>query len=190
LEGETFTVFEDMEPLKAEALVLDTSLLYETNFCYPERKDKNAEQYLDADGGLHYEEAYGIRDDGSVYGNFSVTLPKFNTKIGSYEQLNQQMEKLMELAHEDKDSFFQEIGELEQDEWISWWRKHEYSHLYIGESYISMYYARKGYEGGMRDWRNSMPLIFDRETGLMLHMDDLFTVEKSVYMKRLTIMCW
>ena len=96
----------------------------------------------------------------------------------------------MELAHEDKDSFFQEIGELEQDEWISWWRKHEYSHLYIGESYISMYYARKGYEGGMRDWRNSMPLIFDRETGLMLHMDDLFTVEKSVYMKRLTIMCW
>lgn len=186
LEGETFMVFEDMEPLKAEALVLDTSLLYEANFYYPGRKDENAEQYLDADGGLHYEEAYGIRDDGSVYGNFSVTLPKFNTKIGSYEQLNQQMEKLMELAHEDKDSFFEEIGGLEQDEWISWWRKHEYSHLYIGENYISMYYAREGYEGGMRDWRNSMPLIFDRETGLMLHMDDLFTVEKSVYMKRLT----
>ena len=38
----------------------------------------------------------------------------------------------------------------------------------------------------MREWKNSLPLIFDRETGLMLHMDDLFTVEESIYMKRLT----
>lgn len=31
-----------------------------------------------------------------------------------------------------------------------------------------------------------MPLIFDRETGELLHMDDLFTVERKFYMKRLT----
>lgn len=186
LDGETFVVFEDMEPLTAEELVLDTSLLYELNFYYPGREDENAEQYLDVDGELHYEESFGTREDGSACGAFSITLPKFNSELDSYEQLNQQMEKLLELALEDKDSFFQEISELDQDPWITWHREHEYSHLYIGEKYISMYYSRGGYEGGMRDWKDSLPLIFDRETGHMLHMNDLFTVEESIYMKRLT----
>ncbi|MBD5546651.1 MAG: DUF5050 domain-containing protein [Lachnospiraceae bacterium] len=186
LDGETFIVFEDMEPLTAEELVLDTSLLYETNFYYPGRTDENAGQYLDADGEFHYEESFGTREDGSTYGDFSITLPKFNSELTSYEQLNQQMEKLLELALEDKDSFFQEISERDKDKCISWCRQHGYSRLYIGETYISMYYSRGGYEGGMREWRNSLPLIFDRETGLMLHMDDLFTVEESIYMKRLT----
>lgn len=186
LDGETFVVFEDMEPLMAEELVLDTSLLYEADFYYPGRADENAEQYLDTDERLHYEDSFGTREDGSTYGDFSITLPKFNDKLDSYKQLNQQMEALMELALEDKDSFFQEIGELDQEQWISWHREYDYSHLYIGENYISMYHSVGGYEGGMRGWRNSLPLIFDRETGLMLHMNDLFTVEESIYMKRLT----
>ncbi len=186
LDGETFVVFEDMEPLTAEELVLDTSLLYMDDIYYLGRTDENAEEYLDVDGDLYYEESFGTKEAGSVYGYFSITLPKFNAKLDSYEQLNQQMEELFKLALEDKDSFFQEMSELNQDNWISWRREHEYSHLYIGEKYISMHYARGGYEGGMRDWKQSMPLIFDRETGLMLHMDNLFTVEESVYMKRLT----
>ena len=187
LDGETFVVFEDMEPLTAEELVLDTSLLAELIFYYPGRTDENAKQYLDSDGELHYEESFGKRKDGSTYGDFSITLPKFNSELASYEQLNKQMEKLLELALEDKESFFQEISdEQDQDYCASWYREHEYSNLYIGEKYISMHYYRRGYEGGMRDWKNSLPLIFDRETGKMLHMEDLFTVEESVYMKRLT----
>lgn len=186
LDGEKFVVFEDMEPLAPEKLVLDSSFLYECNYYYPGRTDENAERYLDAEGELYYEESFGTREDGSTYGNFSIRLPKFNSELASYKLLNQQMEGLLELAMEDKDSFFQEVSELDQDEWISWHREHGYSHLYIGEKYISMYYFRGGYEGGMREWNNAMPLIFDRETGLMLHMDDLFTVDESVYMKRLT----
>lgn len=186
MDGEKFVVFEDMEPLMAEELVLDTSLLYEFNFYYPGRTDENAKQYLDTDGELHYEESFGKREDKSAYGNFSFTLPRFNSELASYEQLNRQMEMLLELALEDKDSFFQEISELDQEPWMTWHREHEYSNLYIGEKYISMHYYRRGYEGGMRDWKNSLPLIFDRETGKMLHMEDFFTVEESVYMKRLT----
>lgn len=186
LDGENFVVFEDMEPMAAEELVLDTSLLYETNFYYPGRMDENAEKYLDVDGELCYEESVGTNEDGTVRGNFKITLPKFNSELVSYEQLNQQMEKLMELALEDKDSFFQEVGEQDPEDRISWYRNHTYGHLYIDENYISMYYARSGYEGGMRDWRNSMPLVFDRETGLMLDMDHFFTVEETVYKKRLT----
>ena len=186
LDGGKFVVFEDMEPLTAEELVLDTSLLHEADWYYPGRIDENVEEYLDTDNELHYEESYGTREDGSTYGNFRITLPKFNSELDSYEQLNQQMEGLLELAIEDKESFFQEMSEMDQ-QWISsWYREHEYSNLYIGEKYISMHYAREGYEGGMRDWKQSMPLIFDRETGLMAHMDNLFTVEESVYMKRLT----
>ena len=185
-DGEKFVVFEDMEPLTPEELVLDTSLLYETNFYYPGRTDENAEQYLD--GEYCYEESFGTREDGSTYGNFSFTLPQFNSKLPSYEQLNRQMEGLMELALEDKESFFGEMSELDRDwdYYNNWHRFHGYSHLYVGEKYISMYYYRGGYEGGIRDWNESLPLIFDRETGLMLHLDDLFTVEESIYKKRLT----
>ena len=186
LDGDTFVVFEDMEPMAAEELVLDTSLLYEANFYYPGRADENAMQYLDVDGELHYEESFGTREDGFTYGDFSITLPKFNSGLDSYEQLNKQMEGLMELALEDKESFFQEMDELDEDEGFTWYREHEYSHLYVGETYISMHYSRGGYDGGMRAWENSLPLIFDRETGLMLQMDYLFTVEESIYMKRLT----
>ena len=78
------------------------------------------------------------------------------------------------------------MGELDQDYHFYWHREHGYSHLYVGDKYISMYYYRGGYEGGMREWRSSMPLIFDRETGLMVHTDALFTVEESFYKKRLT----
>lgn len=185
LDGEHFVVFEDMEPLNAKELVRDTSLLRDTNFYYPGRADENAKQYLDQENELHYEEAFATGEDGRTYGEFSITLPKFNEELASYKQLNQRMEELMTLAMEDKDSFFEEIGGLD-DPWVSWYREHEYSHLYIGEKYISMYYSRGGYEGGVRAWKNSLPLIFDRETGLMLHMDDLFTVDESVYKKRLT----
>lgn len=186
LEGEKFVVFEDMEPLTPEELVLDSSFLYELNFYYPGRTDEHAEQYLEVDNEIQYEESFGTREDGVTYGDFSVTLPRFNSKLLSCEQLNHQMEELFKLAMEDKDSFFQEMSEREQDQCLMWYRIHGYDHLYIGEDYISMHYFRKGYEGGMRDWKTSLPLIFDRETGLMLHMDDLFTVEESVYKKRLT----
>lgn len=186
LEGEKFVVFEDMEPLAPEELVLDSSFLYELNFYYPGRTDEHAEQYLEVDNEIQYEESFGTREDGVTYGDFSVTLPRFNSKLLSCEQLNHQMEELFKLAMEDKDSFFQEMSEREQDQCLMWYRIHGYDHLYIGEDYISMHYFRKGYEGGMRDWKTSLPLIFDRETGLMLHMDDLFTVEESVYKKRLT----
>lgn len=186
-DGESFVVFEDMEPLTPEELVLDTSWLNgEFLYYYPGRTDENAEQYLD--GEYCCEESFGTREDGAAYGNFSITLPKFNSKLPSYEQLNRQMEELVDLALEDKESFFRELSELDRDQYIptTWQRHHGYRNLYVGGKYISMYYYRGGYEGGMRDWNESLPLIFDRETGLMLHLDDLFTVDEIFYKKRLT----
>ena len=186
-DGESFVVFEDMEPLTPEELVLDTSWLNgEFLYYYPGRTDENAEQYLD--GEYCCEESFGTRVDGAAYGNFSITLPKFNSKLPSYEQLNRQMEELVDLALEDKESFFRELSELDRDQYIptTWQRHHGYRNLYVGGKYISMYYYRGGYEGGMRDWNESLPLIFDRETGLMMHLDDLFTVDEIFYKKRLT----
>lgn len=129
--------YPDMEPLQAKELVLDSSLLYECNYYYPGIAREDVDQYLDAGGEFHYEESFGIREDGLPYGNFSVTLPKFN-------------------------------GKLDQEQWISWRREHGYSHLYVGESYISMYYYREGYEGGMREWNNA----FDNNV-LVKKMGDL-----------------
>lgn len=186
-DGEKFVVFEDMEPLDAEDLVLDTSLLYELNFYDPGREDEGAKEYLDMDGEICYDEAYGVREDGTTYGNFSITLPKFNSGLTCCDQMNRQMDSLFALAMEDKESFFEKAKEQGgQDDCINWYRQHGYSNLYIGETYISMHYFRGGYDGGMRVWRESLPLLFDRETGLMIHMEDLFTVEENEYMKRLT----
>lgn len=93
LEGEKFVVFEDMEPLAPEELVLDSSFLYELNFYYPGRTDEHVEQYLEVDNEIQYEESFGTREDGVTYGDFSVTLPRFNSKLPSCEQLNDQMEE-------------------------------------------------------------------------------------------------
>lgn len=184
-----FTIFEDMEPLEASTLVSDTSASLEHGellFYYPGREDAGTEQYLD--GEFSYEESYGTRADGMTYGDFHITLPRFHSNLASCEQMNLQMERLMELAMEDKEDFFQEMEEQEvpEESCHMWYRRHGYCNCYVDENYVSMFYYRGGYEGGMREWRESMPLIFDRGTGELLHMDDLFTVERNFYMKRLT----
>lgn len=182
-----FTVFEDMTPITANTLVSDTSLDFEYSFYYPGKEDNGVKKYLDTDEELCYEESYGTRENGGTYGDFHVVLPVFHSNLASYVQMNRQMEELLELAMEDKDSFFQKIEEMDHPEYCyNWYRYHGYSNCYISEKYISMCYYRGGYEGGMRDWRESMPLIFDRETGELLRLDDLFTVDKKFYMKRLT----
>lgn len=187
-EKEKFVVFEDIESLDAERLVADSSFCFgEHTYYYPGWEDGSAEKFLDADGELCYEESCMTREDGSTYGDFSITLPKFNSDLSSCEQMNQQMEKLLELAMEDKDAFFQEIREREDPEsCFGWHLYHGYRNCYIGEKYISMFCYRDEYRGGVRAWRQPLPLIFDRETGKLLHMDDLFTVERSFYLKRLT----
>lgn len=186
LNGNTFVVFEDMVARAAEDLVLDTSLLYEAKYYYPGRLDNNAEQYLDTEGELHYEETFGTTADGYPYGSFSISLPRFNSELASHKQLNRQMEKLLGIALEEKASFFQEISKRYDEEWTSWGREYGYSNIFIGETYISMNYYSSGHGRLMRDWVNPMPLIFDRDTGRMLHTDNLFAVEESIYMKRLT----
>lgn len=60
--AESWIIEKDNYQRTAEELVLDTSLLYETNFYYLGRIDENAEQYLGADGELHYEESFGTMD--------------------------------------------------------------------------------------------------------------------------------
>lgn len=51
------------------------------------------------------------------------------------------------------------------EQWISWHREHEYSCLYVGETYISMYYSGGGYEGGMKKWKNStIKMIYSKDT--------------------------
>ncbi len=183
-----FIVFEDMETIPEQELVWDTSLSKECNYFYPGWEGESPEEYLDADKELHYEESYGVWEDGTDYGNFSITLPKFGPGLSCYEELNRKMDGLMELAMEDKESLFREIEEAqkEQEYCYNWWLRHEYSHLYVGEKHISILYYRNGYSGGIREWMEPMPMIFDRETGELLLMDDLFTVERKYYMKRLT----
>lgn len=182
-----FVIFEDMEPLAANRLVIDSSDDQYSDFYCPGRTDDGTQRYLDADREFFHEESYGTSEDGITYGNFRITLPRFHANLASHTQLNQQMENLMELALEDRDTFFQEIGEMEEPQsCTAWYRTHGYSNCFIDENYVSMYYYRGGYDGGIREWRQSIPLVFDRETGGLLHMDDLFTVERKFYMKRLT----
>lgn len=188
-----FTLFEDMEPLAAETLVSDTSISLqhgELLFYYPGREDDETKKYLDAENEFCYESSYEIGENGRSYGNFRIALPRFNSGLASYARLNQQMEGLTELALEDRDAFFQKISQQSKREdpgWAcNWHLYHGYEHCYISEKYVSLYYYRRSYEGGMREWMEPLPLIFDRETGKLLQMDDLFTVERKFYMKRLT----
>lgn len=137
---------------------------------------------------LYLKESYKKEEDGSEYEVFSLRLPLFGTEIQGRERMNQMIKEIERLALKDRDSFFQEIREMEgskEDYKISF-RKHDYFNLYIGDRYVSFYYYVMGYNGGIRTWEEAMPLTFDRETGEHFTMDKLFTVDRTVYMKRLT----
>ena len=135
----------------------------EERLYYPGRVNENVEQYLDTDGELHNEESFGTREDESTYGDFSITLPKFNSELASYKHLNRQMEGLLELALEDKDSLFQEMGERDSDYCSSWFRVHGYSRLCL-TSAIYKYCEMTG-----MDWWNE---VFDNNV-LVKNFDDL-----------------
>ena len=185
-DKEQFLLLEDIEPFERAMLVRDTSWNREYLFYKP--GEANDIQYLD--GEREAEESYGVREDGTGYGMFSLRLPLFGTKIQGRELINQKIMEIEKLALEDRDSFFQQIQEEEEkgygESCRSWFRQHDYSNLYVGKRYISFCYYIRGYSGGMRQWEEAVPLTFDRETGEYLTMDQLFTVDKNVYMKRLS----
>lgn len=51
---------------------------------------------------------------------------------------------------------------------------------------ISVYIERQGYSGGIRGWADSVPMTFDRKTGTVLILADLFNVDRTHYLKKLT----
>lgn len=182
-EKEDFTVFEDMEELDPEKLVKDTSIEYELNFYHPGKDDPLVETFLD--GELTCHDSYFIREDGAEFGTFDFSLPLFNSGVRGYRKINQTMRELMEKAMETRDSYFQDLEE-EEGEFSMGHLDFSYSRLYVGEKYVSMFFNLNGYTGGMRAWEEALPLTFDRDTGELLTMDDLFTVDRNHYMKRLT----
>ncbi|MBD5459441.1 MAG: DUF3298 domain-containing protein [Lachnospiraceae bacterium] len=199
-QSRRFVIFEDMEPLRREDLVRDSSEITASeimNYC-PGRQDEEAGQYLE--GEMTFRSNYGDSDetekigdsDGnvSVYSDFQITLPRFGEQLPVSERLNGTMEELMKLALEEEERFYQDIEEMEErfgsgtcSNWYLWYG---YDHLYIGEKYISMYFYSSCYSGGIRSREEAVPLIFARDTGQEVFMDDLFTVDRIHYMKRLT----
>lgn len=181
-----FLLLEDIEPFDCTMLVGDTS--WDKEYLFYKPGEANDIQYLD--GERKVEESYGVKEDGAEYGIFSLRLPLFGTEIQGRELINQKIIGIEKLALEDRDSFFQEIQREEKDghgeSCRSWFRQHDYSNLYVGKHYISLCYYVRGYSGGMRQWEEAVPLTFNRETGEYLTMDQLFTVDKNIYMKRLS----
>lgn len=195
-----FVVFEDTEPLCEQDLVLDASVIAASevmNYC-PGRQDEEAGRYLA--GELIFQSSYedrgGTKEVGdsvevaAAYSDFRIMLPQFGEQLQAGETLNRQMEELFQMAMEDGERFYRKIEETEEQfgsgTCSNWDLQYGYDHLYIGEKYISMYCYRDGYSGGIRSWEEAIPLTFVRDTGRRTYMDDLFTVERSRYMKRLT----
>lgn len=187
-----FEIFEDMDPLKKEeSFVLDSSLSPDSSellFYLPGQIDKEAERYLD--GELNYKNAYKTDRDGNPYGIFSVRLPHFGSNIQHSETINHTMEVLMNRAMDIQDDFFESIEQaLEYDPEYgghNWNISYNYDHLYVGGNVISLYLYLNGYNGGVRSWQQDLPLTFNRTTGQAISMDQLFNVDRTVYLKRLT----
>lgn len=179
-----FDIFEDAEVKKPEEMVSDTSIFSELLFDYPGERDNSSNKKYIAEK-LTYADAFLTLEDGREFGRFSFSLPLFNFNIQGSKEINQVMRNLMNQAEEEKDSFFRDIKE-EAMECPDWHLTYDYSYLYVGEKYISMLFYVNGYTGGVREWEEALPMTFDRKTGQLLTMDDLFTVDNISYMNRLT----
>ncbi len=105
------------------------------------------------------------------------------------KEFNRVMQGVEQLALKDREDFFQEVQEVKEagyEDCGNWFKTYGYSNLYVGERYISFYCYIRTYDGGIRPWEEAIPLTFNRETGEYLTMDELFTVNRNAYMKRLS----
>ncbi len=180
-----FVIFEDIVPLKQTDLVRGNS--FETEMLFDKPGKANDIQYLD--GELSLRESYRENEDETGSAVFSFQMPLFGSEIQGREQINRVMQGVEQLALKDREDFFQEVQEVKEagyEDCGNWFKTYGYSNLYVGEQYISFYCYIRTYDGGIRPWEEAIPLTFNRETGEYLTMDELFTVNRNAYMKRLS----
>lgn len=135
---------------------------------------KGYEAYLSDD--LVYEEYYRTKQDGTSCNPYSVCLPQFNDKIAGYKKINQYFQDAYEQAIEEKQSFFDVVDEaLTKEEWCDGYcQRMNYDYIFIGERYVTVAKYKEGYFGGRRNWDIQEPVTFDRKTGEVVTLGQLF----------------
>lgn len=138
--------------------------------------------YLGED--LIYEEFYrkdgaDIYTDGKGCNPYNICLPQFNEKIEGYQEINAYFKNAYQEALEHKKDFFDMLDEeSEQSEEglpnLNLCEGTYYDYVYIGEKYITVAKYRYGYWGGARSWNIEEPVTFDRKTGRVISLGEIF----------------
>ena len=174
-EGQTITSWEDETkiPMTQPAVQLKYTGDSSIKSCF--QSTDGYEDYLDED--LTYQTFYAKDEAGNSYCPYTVCLPQFNEKIKGYRKINkyfqdayqESVETLQaEFAEMVKDKKTTEYGLLFLYEGTS------YDYVYIGEKYITVAMYQYGYDGGIRSWTTEKPVTFERDTGKIITLEDLY----------------
>lgn len=142
------------------------------------------EEYLKED--LVYEAFYERDEEGEGCNPYRICLPQFQEKIEGYRKINAYFENAFQEALADEEAFFDILDEEKKKDgyYVSWCESTLYDYIYIGDKYITVAKFKTGYCGGIRNWDLEEPVTFDRQTGEVVTLEELFGVplEEAVAM--------
>lgn len=131
---------------------------------------------------LTYEDSFGVHGQENAYGEFSIRLPQFNQEIEGYQKINRFFQERYEWALEEKERFYEE----DLDIGCSYFEEMDYNYIYLDENYLTVSNGLYGWIGGIREFRKEMPVTFDRQSGEVLSLGDLFAVPEEEALLRLS----
>ncbi len=120
---------------------------------------------------LTYEDSFDIH--GYIYGEFSIRLPQFREEIEGYQKINRFFQERYEWALEEKERFY------EEDAGTGYFEEVDYNYMYLDEHYLTVSNGLYGWLGGVRGFQKEMPVTFDRQSGEVIALGDLFTVSEE-----------
>lgn len=138
-------------------------------------------EYLKED--ITYEKYYEKDENGEEQNPYTIRLPQFNEKIEGYQEINAYFQNVYQEALVHQEEFFAMLdAEKEKGEYSTWYEGMYYDYVYIGEEYVTVAKYRYGYWGGTRSWNTEEPVTFDRKTGKIVTLGDIYgtSLEEAV----------
>ncbi|MDE6847187.1 MAG: DUF5050 domain-containing protein [Lachnospiraceae bacterium] len=135
------------------------------------------EDYLSED--LTYQTFHAKDESGNGYWPYTICLPQFNDKIAGYRKINKYFQDAYQESLGTLQTEFVEL--LEEEKELDYPSRllsegTSYDYIYIDEKYITVAMFQHGYWGGIRSWTTEKPVTFERDTGKIVSLCDIYGI--------------
>lgn len=174
-EKETVTSWEDETNIPTTQPAVELKYAGDSSIKSSFQSTDGYEDYLGKD--LTYQTFYAKDEAGNSYCPYTVCLPQFNEKVAGYQKINKYFQDAYQESVETMQAeFVEKVKDEKTTEYdlLFLYEGTSYDYVYIGEKYITVAMYQYGYDGGIRSWTTENPVTFERDTGKVVTLEDLY----------------